>query len=68
MIEFEPWWETIGIQALRKAIEQRVIHFGYPMMHHVRHISESIQQMGSGDNFTTDTSERLHIANVKEAY
>jgi hypothetical protein len=24
--------------------------------------------MGSSDNFTTDTSERLHIANVKEAY
>ena len=24
--------------------------------------------MGSGDNFTTDISERLHISNVKEAY
>jgi hypothetical protein len=24
--------------------------------------------MGSGDNFTTDISERLHIASVKEAY
>jgi len=24
--------------------------------------------MGSGDDFTTDISERLHIANVKEAY
>ena len=24
--------------------------------------------MGSGDNFTTDISERIHIANVKEAY
>jgi hypothetical protein len=24
--------------------------------------------MGSGDNFTTDISERLHIGNVKEAY
>src|SRR5882757_2049747 len=24
--------------------------------------------MGSGDNFITDISERLHIANVKEAY
>jgi hypothetical protein len=24
--------------------------------------------MGSGDNCTTDISERLHIANVKEAY
>jgi len=24
--------------------------------------------MGSGDNFTTDISERLHISNVKKAY
>jgi hypothetical protein len=24
--------------------------------------------MGSSDNFTTETSEKLHIANVKEAY
>jgi len=37
-------------------------------MHLVIHVSESIHQMGSGDNFTTDTSEQLHIANVKEAY
>ena len=32
------------------------------------HISLSIWRMGSGDNFTTDISEQLHIANVKEAY
>jgi len=68
LIEFEAWWETIGIQALRKSIEQHIIHFGYPKMHLVSHISESIRQMGSGDNFTTDISERLYIANVKEAY
>jgi len=68
LIEFEAWCETIGIQALRKTIEQRVIHFGHPKMHLVSHISESFQRMGSGDNFTTDISERLHIANVKEAY
>jgi len=68
LIEFEGWWETIGIQALRKIVEQRMIHFGYPKMHLVSHISESICRMGSGDNFTTDISERLHIANVKEAY
>ena len=42
MIEFEAWWETFGIQALQKTIEQRVIHFGYPRMHLVSHISESI--------------------------
>ena len=43
LIELEARWETIGIQALRKTIEQHVIHFGYPMMHLVCHISESIR-------------------------
>jgi hypothetical protein len=37
-------------------------------MHLVSHISESIRQMGSGDIFTTDISEWLYLANVKEAY
>jgi hypothetical protein len=68
LIEFEAWWEAIGIQAIRKTIEQRVIHPGYPKMHLVSHISESIPRMGCGDTFTTDISEWLHIANVKEAY
>jgi len=68
LIEFEAWWDTISIPALRKSIDQRVILFGYPIMHLVSHISESIQRMGSGDNFTTDISERLHFTNVKEAY
>jgi hypothetical protein len=40
LIPFEGWWETIGIQALRKTIQQRVIHFGYPKIHLVSHISE----------------------------
>jgi len=31
-------------------------------------ISDSIWRMRSCDNFTTDISERLHIANVKDAY
>jgi hypothetical protein len=43
LIEFECWWETIVIQVLQKSIEQRVIHFGYPKMHHVSHISESLR-------------------------
>jgi hypothetical protein len=68
MIEFEAWWETVSIQALRITIEPRVIDFGYPKMHVVSHISESIRGMGSGDNFTTDFSERRHIANVKKEY
>jgi len=65
LIEFESWFETIGIQALRNTIEQSVIHFGYPKMHIVSQISESIGRMGSGDTFTTDISERLKIANPR---
>jgi hypothetical protein len=68
MVEFEAWWGTVWIQALRKTIKQHVIHFGYAVMHLVSHISESIRRMGSGGNFTTDISERLHIPNVKVAY
>jgi hypothetical protein len=68
MIEFESLLETIGIQALRKTIEQCVIHFGYPMMHLVRHISESIRQKASSDNCTPHISEWLHITSVNEAY
>jgi len=34
----------------------------------VRHVSESISWMGSGDNSATDISEPLYIANVNEAY
>jgi hypothetical protein len=68
LIEFEALWKTIGIHALLKTIEQHVIHFGYLKMDLVRHIAESFRQMGSGENYTTDISERQHLANVKEAY
>jgi len=68
LVEFETWWQAIGVPELRKMIKQRVIHFGYPKQHLLSHISESICRMGSGDNFTTDISERLHIGNVKKAY
>jgi hypothetical protein len=54
VIEFEAWCKANGVEELWKAIEQRVIHFGYPQMHLVSHISGSIRRMGSGDNFTTD--------------
>jgi len=43
LVEFEARWQAVGIPELWKTIEQRVIHFGYPMMHLVSHISESIQ-------------------------
>jgi len=68
LVEFEACWQAIGIRKLRKTIEQRVIHFGYPKMYLVSNIPEWILQMGSSDNFTTDISEWLHIGNVKEAY
>jgi len=64
LILVEACWETIWIQALRNTIEQWEIHFRYPKMHLVSHISESIQRMGLGANFTTDVSEWLHIANL----
>jgi len=65
--EFEAWWQEMGIQELRKTIKQLVIHFRYPKMHLVSHISGSNRRIGSGDNITTNISERLHIGNVKEA-
>jgi hypothetical protein len=68
LIEFEAWWEPLSIQVFRKSIEQRVIHFGYPKLHLVSDISESIRRMCSGDNSTSNISDWLHIANVNEAY
>jgi hypothetical protein len=47
-------------------IEQCVFHFGFSKMHLVIRISVSIQQTSSGDNFTTDIFERLHISNLKD--
>jgi len=37
-------------------------------MHMLGRVSNSICQMGSYDNFSTDISELLQIENVKEAY
>jgi len=68
LVEFEARWQAIGIQELQKTIEQRVIHFGYPMIYLVSHISQSIRRMGSGNNFTTHISEWPHFGNVKQAY
>jgi hypothetical protein len=68
LVGFETRWQAIGVQELRKTIEQGAIHFGYQKMHLVTHISELIRRMGSGDNFTTDLSEWLHSSNVIEAY
>jgi len=58
----------MGIQAVLKTNEHRVIHFGYPKLNLASHISESICRMGSSDNFNTNMSEWLHNAIVKDAY
>jgi hypothetical protein len=42
LVEFEAWWQAIGIQELWKTIKQEVIHIAYPKMHLLSHISESI--------------------------
>jgi len=68
LIEFEAWWQETGVQEFRKPIEQHIMHFGYPKMQLVSIISESMRGIGSGDIFSTDISDRLHIGNVKEAY
>jgi hypothetical protein len=68
LVEFEAWWQAIIIQELWKTIQQRIIHFRYSKLHLVTHISDPVQQMGSGDNFTTDISESQYISNVKEVY
>jgi len=67
LIQFDACWQAISIQELQKTIKQPVIHFRYPNMYHERHISESIWGVGSGDKFTTDIPELLHISTVKEA-
>jgi len=43
LITFKAWWKAIGIQELWKTIEHCVIHLGYPKIHHVSYISESIR-------------------------
>jgi len=68
LIKLETCWQRIGMLELRNTIKQRMIHFGYPEMHRVSQTLESIQRMCSGDNFTADISEWLHIGNGKEAY
>jgi hypothetical protein len=67
LVEFERWRQASEVQELRKTIQQHVIIFGYPKMHLVSHLSESIWRMGSGDDFTNDIFEHPHIGNVKEA-
>jgi len=67
LIELEAWSKTISILVLLQVIKKCIIHFGYPCMHLVTHIFMSIWTMGGRDFLTNDSSEQLHIPNVKEA-
>jgi len=56
------------MKAQKEKLETAIYHFQFPKMHMLGHVSNSIRQMGSPDNFSTDISELLHIENIKEAY
>jgi hypothetical protein len=49
LVEFDGWSQGIGVQMLRKTIEQCVVYFLYADMHLLSHISKSIQPKGFGD-------------------
>ena len=66
-IEFEASWDNPCFQKLPKIVEQLKIYYRRLATHRISHISESIQHISSGNHFTTDMSELLHIARVKEA-
>ncbi|KAF5340534.1 hypothetical protein D9758_015825 [Tetrapyrgos nigripes] len=42
--------------------------FHIPKIHFLNHYTESVQMMGSFDNFNTEYTERLHIDYTKDAY
>ena len=61
-------WAQARIEREYERLRAEVYHFQFPKMHLLSHISDSIRQMGSPDNFSTDVSELLHVEMVKEAY
>jgi len=68
LVEFESCSEKFCVQELQKTIEQHTIHFGHPQIHLGTQISESIWRLGSGNSFTVDISEWLHLSNAQKAY
>jgi len=68
LIVFEAMLQAISVQKLRESLEQHGIHSGYPKMHLVSNISESILRIWSGNTVATDISEWIHIGNVKVTY
>jgi len=61
-------WTEARIDKEYEKLRTEIYNFQFPKMHLLSHITESIRQMGSPDNFSTDVSELLHIEMVKEAY
>src|SRR5437588_7737768 len=61
-------WAQARINREYQGLRAEVYHFQFSKMHLLSHISESIRQMGSPDNFSMDVSELLHVEMVKEAY
>jgi len=61
-------WSEARIDKEYEKLRTEIYNFQFPKMHLLSHITESIGQMGSPDNFSTDVSELLHIEMVKEAY
>jgi hypothetical protein len=68
LVKLQAWWQAIGSQELRKPIIPSVIHFGYSMFHLASHVSHFIWRIGSGEIFTLDVSDLLHISDVKQRY
>lgn len=42
--------------------------FNYPKLHALQHYVDAIKEYGTTDNYNTETTERLHIDYVKDAY
>ena len=64
----EEGWSRQWMKAEKEKLETAIYHFQFPKMHMLSHASNSIRQMRSPDNFSTDVSELLHREKVKEAY
>ncbi|KAI0058305.1 hypothetical protein BV25DRAFT_1919501 [Artomyces pyxidatus] len=43
-------------------------NFNLPKLHSMLHFSDKIKQFGTTDNYSTETTERLHIDFAKDAY
>ncbi|THU81588.1 hypothetical protein K435DRAFT_614232, partial [Dendrothele bispora CBS 962.96] len=43
-------------------------HFHFPRLHSLAHYAQAIRYYGTTDNYSTETTERLHIDFAKDAY